>query len=86
MAELLRDVDTFVFDTACVHRKTGTLTLQVPTVGQILIMNDDTDLVRYDENQLLAYAAAAEYYYALQGTNKLTPLPERSCEKPETGS
>jgi hypothetical protein len=49
-------------------------------------MNDDTDLVGYDENQWLAYAAAAEYYYARIRTNKLTPLPKRSCEKPETGS
>jgi Cu2+-exporting ATPase len=47
--ELLSTVDTFVFD------KTGTLTEEVPTVGTIHTLNG------YGENQLLTYAAAAEY-------------------------
>jgi heavy metal translocating P-type ATPase len=47
--ESLRQVDTVIFD------KTGTLTLEQPTVGQIHSLGD------WDENTLLAYAAAAEY-------------------------
>lgn len=46
--ELLSKVDTFVFD------KTGTLTAEVPTVDQIFPCAD------YNEDALLAYAAAAE--------------------------
>lgn len=47
--ELLSTVDTFVFD------KTGTLTEEVPTIGTIHALNG------YDKEQLLSYAAAAEY-------------------------
>ena len=47
--ESLRQVDTVVFD------KTGTLTLGQPAVGKIHCLGD------WDENMLLAYAAAAEY-------------------------
>ncbi|MEM7343499.1 MAG: heavy metal translocating P-type ATPase [Chloroflexota bacterium] len=47
--ELLSQIDTVVFD------KTGTLTEDVPTVGAIY-----TD-AGYNENELLALAAAAEY-------------------------
>ncbi|NJO16198.1 MAG: heavy metal translocating P-type ATPase [Thioploca sp.] len=47
--ESLRQVDTVIFD------KTGTLTLEQPTVGKIHCLGD------WDENTLLAYAAAAEY-------------------------
>jgi len=47
--ELLSTVDTFVFD------KTGTLTEEVPTVGTIHALNG------YDKEELLTYAAAAEY-------------------------
>ncbi|MEK8021090.1 MAG: heavy metal translocating P-type ATPase [Candidatus Parabeggiatoa sp.] len=47
--ESLRQVDTVVFD------KTGTLTLEQPTIGTIHL------LAHYDENQLLRYAASAEY-------------------------
>jgi Cu2+-exporting ATPase len=46
--ELLSEVETFVFD------KTGTLTEEVPTIGAIYCSNG------YAENDLLAYAAAAE--------------------------
>ncbi|MGB0384414.1 MAG: heavy metal translocating P-type ATPase [Ardenticatenaceae bacterium] len=46
--ELLSTVDTFVFD------KTGTLTKEVPTVGTIYTCHG------YDENEVLAIAAAAE--------------------------
>ncbi|NJP07156.1 MAG: HAD-IC family P-type ATPase, partial [Chloroflexaceae bacterium] len=47
--ELLKKVDTVVFD------KTGTLTLEQPNVCQIYSWNG------YTEEQLLTYAAAAEY-------------------------
>jgi heavy metal translocating P-type ATPase len=47
--ELLNQVDTIVFD------KTGTLTLSQPHVGQIDTCHG------YEENELLKYAAAAEY-------------------------
>lgn len=47
--ELLNKVDTIVFD------KTGTLTLLVPHVGKIVTTDG------YSENELLMYAAAAEY-------------------------
>ncbi len=47
--ELLSKVDTFVFD------KTGTLTEEIPTVRKIVTFSG------YDENELLMYAAAAEY-------------------------
>lgn len=47
--ELLNKVDTIVFD------KTGTLTEEVPHVGKIVSTSD------YHENELLMYAAAAEY-------------------------
>lgn len=47
--ELLNDVDTVVFD------KTGTLTETQPHVGQVHAWAD------YDENEVLLYAAAAEY-------------------------
>jgi len=46
--ELLSKVDTFVFD------KTGTLTEEVPTVDAIYLCHG------YDENEILALAAAAE--------------------------
>jgi Cu2+-exporting ATPase len=47
--ELLSQVDTIVFD------KTGTLTQEQPHVGKIYTLGD------YRENELLKYAAAAEY-------------------------
>ena len=47
--ELLSEIDTIVFD------KTGTLTEEVPTVGTIYTCHD------YGENDVLTYAAAAEY-------------------------
>lgn len=47
--ELLSEVDTIVFD------KTGTLTLDTPHVGQV------HTYAAFDEEQLLTYAAAAEY-------------------------
>lgn len=47
--ELLNDIDTIVFD------KTGTLTIEQPTVSQITSLNG------LSEEQLLIYAAAAEY-------------------------
>ncbi len=47
--ELLSDIDTIVFD------KTGTLTVEQPIVGQILTTNE------YLADELLTYAAAAEY-------------------------
>lgn len=47
--ESLRQIDTVIFD------KTGTLTLEQPQVGKIHCLGD------WDENTLLAYAAAAEY-------------------------
>lgn len=51
--ELLRDIDTVVFD------KTGTLTLEQPHVSRIhRFARRDGQL--FDEEQLLAYAAAAE--------------------------
>ena len=50
--ELLSKVDTIVFD------KTGTLTQEQPHVGKIYTLHD------YQENELLTYAAAAEYKQA----------------------
>ena len=47
--ELLNQVDTIVFD------KTGTLTLEQPHIGRI------HTCAEYDENEVLRYAAAAEY-------------------------
>lgn len=47
--ELLRDIDTVIFD------KTGTLTLEQPQVHAIYPVHD------FEENQLLLYAALAEY-------------------------
>ncbi len=47
--EDLPNIDTFLFD------KTGTLTSEVPEVGRILIYGES-----YSENEVLAYAAAAE--------------------------
>ncbi len=47
--EALGKVDTIVFD------KTGTLTLEQPAVHKIHLLNTE-----YDENTILAYAAAAE--------------------------
>ena len=47
--ELLNQVDTVVFD------KTGTLTLEQPQVGRLYTVN------HYSEDELLTYAAAAEY-------------------------
>ncbi len=47
--EVLRKIDTIVFD------KTGTLTQEIPTVGQIYALGG------YSENEILMYAAAAEY-------------------------
>ncbi len=47
--DLLNDVDTIAFD------KTGTLTLEQPQVGQIHSCS------KYSENEILIYAAAAEY-------------------------
>ncbi len=47
--ELLNTVDTVVFD------KTGTLTVDCPTVGKIHCLAD------YQANDILAYAATAEY-------------------------
>ncbi len=47
--ELLNQVDTVVFD------KTGTLTLEQPQAGAIYACNG------FDENQILRYAAMAEY-------------------------
>ncbi len=47
--ESLKQVDTIVFD------KTGTLTEEVPTVSQVYPLSG------YSEEQLLTYAAAAEY-------------------------
>lgn len=47
--ELLSQVDTIVFD------KTGTLTQEQPHVGKIYTLGN------YQENELLKYAAAAEY-------------------------
>ena len=48
--EDLPDIDTFLFD------KTGTLTQDEPMVGEITVYLDD-----YSEEDILAYAAAAEY-------------------------
>jgi Cu2+-exporting ATPase len=48
--ESIKDVDTVVFD------KTGTLTQEVPEVGRILLSD-----VEYSKDELLFYAAAAEY-------------------------
>jgi len=50
MLEILNEVDTVVFD------KTGTLTETQPHVGQVHSWSDD-----YTEEELLTYAAAAEY-------------------------
>jgi len=47
--ELLSQIDTFVFD------KTGTLTEEVPTIATTYTCNN------HDENNVLTYAAAAEY-------------------------
>ncbi len=47
--ELLHKVDTIVFD------KTGTLTLNLPNVEKIHLLN------QFSENELLTFAAAAEY-------------------------
>ena len=47
--EYLNQIDTVVFD------KTGTLTLDQPHLGKIFTFND------YQDNELLTYAAAAEY-------------------------
>jgi len=47
--ELLSQIDTFVFD------KTGTLTEEVPTIEQIIALNG------YNDNELLAFVAAAEH-------------------------
>jgi heavy metal translocating P-type ATPase len=47
--ELLQNVDTVVFD------KTGTLTQEQPTIGSIYCYSS------YTENEILCYAAAAEY-------------------------
>jgi Cu2+-exporting ATPase len=47
--ESLKQVDTIVFD------KTGTLTCEVPTLSQLHTLNG------YSEEELLTYAAAAEY-------------------------
>lgn len=47
--ESLSEVDTIVFD------KTGTLTQEQPHIGQIHTVSD------YDENEVLAFAACAEY-------------------------
>ena len=47
--ESLKQVDTIVFD------KTGTLTEEVPTLSQVHTLNG------YSQEQLLSYAAAAEY-------------------------
>ncbi len=50
--ELMRKVDTFLFD------KTGTLTRERPEVGRILTFNS------YSEQQILQWAAAAEYKFS----------------------
>jgi len=47
--EDLQSIDTFLFD------KTGTLTSEEPKVGRVIIYHDG-----YSENDVLAYAAAAE--------------------------
>ena len=52
MLDLLNQVDTVVFD------KTGTLTEEQPHIGQIHTCSE------YDENTILAYAAAAEHKQA----------------------
>jgi heavy metal translocating P-type ATPase len=49
--ELMRKVDTFLFD------KTGTLTRERPEVGRILTLGS------YSEQQILQWAAAAEYKF-----------------------
>lgn len=48
--ETLKDVDTIVFD------KTGTLTIEQPHVAKIHVINSDLD-----EDNILIFAAAAEY-------------------------
>jgi heavy metal translocating P-type ATPase len=50
--ELMRKVDTFLFD------KTGTLTRERPEVGRILTFGS------YSEEQILGWAAAAEYKFS----------------------
>lgn len=50
--EQLNEVDTFLFD------KTGTLTRERPEVGRIFSADG------YDENQVMAWAAAAEYRFS----------------------
>ncbi len=50
--ELMRKVDTFLFD------KTGTLTRERPEVGRILTFGS------YSEQQILGWAAAAEYKFS----------------------
>jgi Cu2+-exporting ATPase len=50
--EQLNEVDTFLFD------KTGTLTRERPEVGRIFAANG------YDQNQVMAWAAAAEYRFS----------------------
>ncbi|EDN70595.1 cation transport ATPase [Beggiatoa sp. PS] len=79
--ELLNQVDTIVFD------KTGTLTLEQPHLGNIYTCNE------IKENDLLTYAAAAEYKQShpiakaiLQAASKRTlNLPEIDDSQYEIG-
>jgi Cu2+-exporting ATPase len=79
--ELLSKVDTVVFD------KTGTLTQEQPHVGKIYTLQDR------EENELLMYAAAAEYKQAhpvakaiIQAANKRKlSLPDIEDAKYEVG-
>ncbi len=75
--ELLHGVDTVVFD------KTGTLTEEQPRVGQIHHLPD------FYENEILAYAAAAEYtqthplakaFLREAASRGLTPAPVETAE------
>ena len=49
------------------NRKTGTLTEEIPSVGQLITLRQTqgTTFDGMSENELLTFAAAAEYYYAL---------------------
>ena len=69
--ESLHKVDTVVFD------KTGTLTLEKPSIGTIHLLAD------YDENQILSYAASAEYR---QSHPIAKAIIDKACEQGITPS
>ncbi|MBB3102576.1 heavy metal translocating P-type ATPase [Azomonas macrocytogenes] len=79
--ETMSEIDTFLFD------KTGTLTRERPEVGRILTFD------KHDENQILAWAAAAENKFShpiakavLDRFNQLgQPIPETDETKYAVG-